>query len=307
MTLGNRVSKDRFAKYNKRQMLTAVALTLVLALVATTVMATMSMMGASSVTSIDNKGRYVGTQDYSQVLSRVQESRTAKNIDNQLNDIEAIYSKVYMDLYQSFGDSALGVELLDIRQLVDFASNIYWIVEFAPHGYSIYDSTFEIAVELNKDAISPWNGLVGQLVYGGATHYYIKPYKQPRSGILYQHVVLGDELHVSLDDNAGLIEQSNEMSNNLDNALQQNISLPTSRGTTKQSTKIADQNKILKANTNGFNTNGNCGYVSSALLVWYAKERANAGDSKYKWGKQPCKERFGKRTSRRNTRFYAWT
>jgi hypothetical protein len=91
MTLGNRVSKDRFAKYNKRQMLTAVALTLVLALVATVAL-TMSF-GSSSVASAGELG-----QSSSAVIQDVSVSaRLVDKVELDVNTSASEYKRQLQD------------------------------------------------------------------------------------------------------------------------------------------------------------------------------------------------------------------
>ena len=170
----------------------------------------------------------------------------------------------------------------NVKQLSDFSGNTYYIVEFEPFGYIIFDNRFTAILELNAWAESPYLNKYYGLIYAGATQYYIKPTIQPRNGdSLFVHAVLGTELVVSPTELKLLQDASDSMyeaiSKSVEATLHEEAALKESNGVAPLAIhrRIVDLNQwwiITGADTGGFNQGGNCGYVGAALVVWYHRQ-----------------------------------
>ncbi|MDR3022272.1 MAG: hypothetical protein LBU60_06350 [Clostridiales bacterium] len=153
---------------------------------------------------------------------------------------------------------------------------MYWVVEFVPCGFLIYDGTLTQVLEKNAKANSPWHNLDGDFIYGGATNYYVMPSIQPREGYLYQHTVIEETLQVDEVQNQVLVADSVALNANIVAGIEQRTI--QSKGYT-QNAKINRRDVVLDTDTDRFNINGNCGYVAGAIIAWHASQVT--GDSRY--------------------------
>lgn len=204
-------------------------------------------------------------------IAQVEEMKTAK-IELQTKDVTE--NEVYNDFYSAFPEEiGSNREIGAIKELQDFADNKYYVVEFAPYGYMIYDNTFTMAIEANAAAESPYLGINQGLIYAGATNYYIKPVTQLKSGYLFNHAVLDEELVVSNDTElATLKKQSETFSNNVNKSvkeLQAKEQMTTMATATVQVSELSNSSRIRNLSTAGYNTDGRCAWVAASIIVWY--------------------------------------
>ena len=181
-----------------------------------------------------------------------------------------------------------------IKQLHDFAGNAYYVVEFAPYGFTIYDAAFSVALEMNAVAKSPWYGLSYNLIYGGLTHYYVKAAVQPRSGSLFIHTVLDTPLLASDEGMLDLITYSNERAGVIagyaerraEERQAQESHAPVAiapfayyhyilNHPNGRFSEVSNRWLIRGLDTapggHQFNRTGNCGWVSAAIIVYYQR------------------------------------
>jgi hypothetical protein len=214
----------------------------------------------------------------------------AKQSNSQLFSQE-IQAKVFTDFYNTFPDELNKgfVEIGTIKVLHDFAENIYYDVELLPIGYLIYNSTFETAMEINAEGISPYSDLNGDLIYGGATYYFTRSFLRDGNE-QYSHTVLNKQFSVNAEQKLLLIEASNKKKNAVDEEI------ATKRMFTRNSTtddtinawgewsgdesvSISQPSVIRDCSADyydgttwqPYNYMGNCGYVASAYLVHYQR------------------------------------
>ena len=186
-----------------------------------------------------------------------------------------IEQKIYDDLITAY-PKATGRKIDQIKELRDFADNIYYVVEFLPVGYSIYDQTFNESMEIAADGISPYLNRTENLIYGGATYYYVKSTDAKNPSVAkYSHTKLGEELIVNATQRSAYVDYSNKMAKNVQSAIDERKQNAT-RGSWQEVVELPNRNIITGCNTYGFNYDwspspGNCGYVAAALVVWYAK------------------------------------
>ena len=203
--------------------------------------------------------------------------------DNELDTVNLTALNVNnTDFYTSLirQESAFsGKTVSAVKQLSDFSGFTYYVVETKPYGYIIFDNVFSTALVMNPFGVSPYYGFYENLIFGGATHYYVKPEAQPRNGdSLFIHTVLNTHLVVNAEDEEILIKASEEMAEavmSIDNSHE------LERSSRIQIATINNQHVITETNTRGwrndgqygaFNHTGNCGFVAGSLLVWYQRQ-----------------------------------
>jgi len=178
--------------------------------------------------------------------------------------------------HDGFGDSFVNT----VREIFDFSGHRYFIVEFHPFGYIIFDNRFTTVLEMSVDSASPFVNQNGALIYGGPTHYYIMPDAQPRNGYaLFIHTVLGTEMLVNQEEMQVLRAYSTMMAHSVENTANETVleeSIMSSSDSINPffitGTTIVDLSQwrvIANTDTSGFNQGGNCGYVAAALVVYY--------------------------------------
>ena len=173
-----------------------------------------------------------------------------------------------------------------IKRVYDFNDYTYFIIEFSPCGYAIYDNDFTQLLEFNARAQSPYLNYDDGLIYAGATQYYIKSIKSGQNSNLtsakqfdidaavYTHSVLGTEIVMDDDTKIFLKEQSANMAEAIESKkntismLEDSYSINAAEAT-EYYASLRNYTSITNANTTGFNTSGNCGYVAASLIVWY--------------------------------------
>ena len=214
------------------------------------------------------------------------ETRPASISAQSINIDPDLYGKIIYDFYTAFPDQYDPFcTINEIRELHDFAGNAYYLVEFAPTGYSIYDETFEIPMERNAGGHSPYYGLFGDLIYGGATHYYVK--ETANQTETYQHTVRQETFEVDPTQKAELVQSSDEMLSKVNDEIvaRKTVSKPSTgaqpNGIDNAEVDLPDVIRYAKAydvDQNGDfiafnNTNpGRCGFVAGALLVHYQRQ-----------------------------------
>ncbi|MBE6821457.1 MAG: hypothetical protein E7516_10480 [Ruminococcaceae bacterium] len=159
----------------------------------------------------------------------------------------------------------------DVKQLTDFNGYTYYIVEFSPIGYAIYDNRFTHILEFNAKAISPYHDRTEELFYAGAGEYYIK---SNTLDDVYIHPISGYSFADDTDTELYFKEQSSNISSavNLKATSILSIDSNASQINATASTSYASLSKysvITSVDTTNFNVCGNCGYVAGSLIVWY--------------------------------------
>lgn len=104
-------------------------------------------------------------------------------------------------------ENADEMALENVKEVYDFAGNIFYVGECLPTGYFIYNPTTDIVVESSKSGVSPYHNVSGELYYGGPTYYYVL-----KNGI-YTHTieaqeVLTNDTVVALQENCEAAYQS---------------------------------------------------------------------------------------------------
>lgn len=215
-------------------------------------------------------------------------------------NISAFEAKIYDDFYAGFPDTYGNITIGGVKELRDFADNIYYAVEFEPMGYTIYDEQFEIPLERNAKARSPYYDLSGDLIYGGATYYYEKPTTQPADAELYRHTVLDTELIADEETQIALVASSTEMNANITAEVATTGKVNTGaqpNGTWEEYKEIPNKGYIADTYACDFDPvtgyvttsynhinpldplnpdpsdpkQGRCGYVAAAFLAYYAR------------------------------------
>ena len=161
-----------------------------------------------------------------------------------------------------------------VKRMSDFNGYTYYIVEFEPIGYAIYDNRFTQVLEFNAQAESPYQNYTENLVYAGAGEYYIKSDETVQSYDVYNHVVHGSSLIMDAETEAFYKQQSSYVSNNVAMAANAKLSSQIVDKHNIESSSYAalmEYEVITGANTSGFNTGNEnrCGFVAGSLVVWY--------------------------------------
>lgn len=206
------------------------------------------------------------------------------NESSFLNETTREYSvpkaRIYNDFYNAFPEMADTSKKIDcIKELQDFSGNRYYIIEFSPLGYMIYDSTFTMAIEANAEAISPYYGINQGLRYNGAMNYYIEDISQTNdNSYRFDHAILDES--IIIDSNAEmelLIESSNNFSVEINKSIVE--ASQESQGKAKiaptkttQTASLSSRSIVTKLDTSGFNLDGRCAWVAAAIIVWYHKK-----------------------------------
>ena len=187
----------------------------------------------------------------------------------RLNHIDSMISSRGV----SFSDKTIN----NVKQLVDFNGYTYYVVEFDPLGYIVYDNKFVNALEVNANADSPYLNLSGNLIFAGAGQYYVHSDTQPTNGdYSFTHTVLGTKVIVNDDGLLLLQEESRTMSEAVDGSavatlLSANSSARTQTSPTRgfSYADLWNYTTITGLDTTDWNQNGNCGYVAAAIVVYY--------------------------------------
>lgn len=158
-----------------------------------------------------------------------------------------------------------------VKQLVDFNGYIYYVVEFDPVGYAIYDNQFANILEFNADAISPYYEYIDNIIYAGAGEYYVKSASVDSCDV-YRHTVQNSEIHMDDATKAYYQKLSTSISSAVESDAIQKMNESSNLILDASSDNYASLRKytsITDRDTTGFNTDGNCGYISGSLIVWY--------------------------------------
>lgn len=180
--------------------------------------------------------------------------------------------KIYSDFYAAFPEEESHQrEIRGIKELKDFADNKYFVVELSPVGYMIYNADLTMAIEANAAAESPYTGLNENLIYAGAMNYFIQSSSETENYYQYEHTVLEDEV-VVLDETqlTELKRQSNQLAANIEESAKQ-VTSRIAPVVTEQTAELTNSTLIKNLSTAGFNTDGRCVWVASAVIVWYHK------------------------------------
>lgn len=183
-----------------------------------------------------------------------------------------------------------------IKELHDFAGNLYYLVEYTPTGYMICHGVYGNILEYSTSAPSPYSGYNDYLLYCGPTYYYYASKEN------VSHTYYMDE-QISLEDTETL-EEYESASNTMNMAEAENPSfIVTQTGTVSMNDDITqlvgttmalEPNatptgtktyvggasagaKIKNLTTNsqmGYQSGGVCGYIASGLLLYWIDECA---------------------------------
>ena len=168
-----------------------------------------------------------------------------------------------------------------VKRAYDFNGYMYYVVEFSPVGYAIYDDTMSNLLVFNYKASSPYLNYNDGLIFAGASQYYInssyeiaESTKSVEVGDMVIHAVTGEELQIDVDNLEKLQTQSEAISDAVISSRNEKSLTNTeiARSVASSATDAAylsQYNVIINADTTGFNTSSNCGYVAAALVVWY--------------------------------------
>lgn len=172
--------------------------------------------------------------------------------------------KIKKDILSNFEDNK-DVEIISKKQLSDLSGKYYDLHEFKDSGYAIYVSNSTKLLEISLSSESPFKNQNKNLAYFGAGNYYKKTIDSEGTAKLFN---LRNKEEI---DYTSSVERSIN-SYMRETKLYSNMDTYSSGSGDKTETASVDNPEVFKnANTGGFNTDGNCGYVSGALLIYYAR------------------------------------
>ena len=177
--------------------------------------------------------------------------------------------QVLLDMSSRYPESRGKVKLQEVTNLSDMNETYYKLAVFYPTGYTIYTEDFSLILEISFEATSPYQNSEGELIYLGAFNYFSRAKNILRRGVdESSHTMQG--YSVPLNNNA--INEISEIALELNNKVVTSKSSTDSRlrSLPSEEVSVRNPNIIKNASTAGFNSNGNCGYVAAALIVYYA-------------------------------------
>ena len=200
------------------------------------------------------------------------------NEQNNLGLENEQLKNIYLDMYYRYPDSTNTLKVENIKTMNDMNGNDYKLVEFSPSGYSIYNDNYSSILEVSAVAPSPFLNKNENLLYFGASNYYTKNHESIVSKYdTLEHSIDSNE-KITLDENASSTfeDASTILNENLISTKNQLNGYNPARkswsnsGSNYEVASIANKSLIKNADTGGFNTQGNCGFVAGALLIFYA-------------------------------------
>lgn len=189
------------------------------------------------------------------------------------NAIDSIIDIDYLKQIAQMRDICFSPISYNVKQLNDFNDCVYYIVEFTPTGYAIFDDSFTQILEFNARALSPYTTYSSNMFYAGAGEYYVQPEDGASDTLV--HPVTNDVVVLDIEMNELLKSKSQEMSTSIRQMVNSRLSHTSSDCTYTQSTastqyvSLSEYSSITGCDTTGYNTSGNCGFIAASLIVWY--------------------------------------
>ena len=122
---------------------------------------------------------------FTSVLSYAGDSVKNENPVAQYASKESRLRSVF-DYLLSVSEGGESISVSEIKTVIDFAGNLYYVAECVPTGYIIYCDASGIFTEYSMTSISPYFGASGTLYYGGPTYYYAQNnIEEDAVGLLY--------------------------------------------------------------------------------------------------------------------------
>jgi hypothetical protein len=175
--------------------------------------------------------------------------------------------------FDSHGASLSERGIGNIKQLSDFNGYVYYIVEFEPTGYIIFDNQFTTALVVNAYSASPYLSHYDNLIFAGAQQYYVLSGQRVNGKYIFTHTVLDTEMIVGYDELLVLQEQSRIISmaveQTAETALLHSAIDNQMNSSAPSLIFLNNWQTIRNVNTSNFNQTDNCGYVAASLVVYY--------------------------------------
>lgn len=173
------------------------------------------------------------------------------------------------DFENNFDNYEYDKNIKETKWLKDFNDNNYLLLEFEDCGYAIYNEDMSKVLELSKESPSPYKDLNEDLYYFGALNHYYK------DSILNTDYLIScqnqKKIELNLNNIESLSSYSLELSKQINDSIENESKAVQGRASTYCEEVSVSQPDVLKyADTTDINTEGNCGYVGAALIVYYA-------------------------------------
>lgn len=200
-------------------------------------------------------------------------SSTSFDMSYVENAIDSIIDIDYLKQIAQMRDICFFPISYNVKHLNDFNDCVYYIVEFTPTGYAIFDDSFTQILEFNARALSPYTTYSSNMFYAGAGEYYVQPEDGASDTLV--HPVTNDVVVLDIEMNELLKSKSQEMSTSIRQMVNSRLSHTSSDCTYTQSTastqyvSLSEYSSITGCDTTGYNTSGNCGFIAASLIVWY--------------------------------------
>ncbi len=183
-------------------------------------------------------------------------------------------------------EAPLSLDIAAIKEVADFAGNMYTLVELSPKGYILFHNESGLFIEYSSRSESPYLNCDGELYYAGIKEYYHKEESNTFSTsgeTVYRHTVTADVLRekdiapyreLSNEIQAAFVAEKNE---NIVSYIQNNTELnldntASSRTTTyNDMTVVKDYNFLSELRDCGYTDipGGGCGYIAAGILLAY--------------------------------------
>lgn len=220
------------------------------------------------------------------ILSLLTLPTTASESSSQENALTAI--STLMDCVQNLTNMANNPRtVVALKELHDYADNLYYVLELDPAGYIIFDASYGIILEYSPSSPSPYHGLEEDLFYLGATYYYSKQNESELKDLISGEVIIVDDsfIHTAQDiseqihsSQANLVKSTIESDSLDSNSLQSIVGtqfFPNPTHTTLTVKYISGGEKLKNLKTRqqiGYIDGGLCGYIATGLLLYWIDE-----------------------------------
>ncbi len=201
-------------------------------------------------------------------------SSKVSNLDSPIN------KKVIFDMNNRYPETYGSREVERIKELNDMNGKTYNLVEFSHTGYVIYNDNYSLILESCIEVKSPYLNKFDDLIYLGASNYftYEEDVDSKNDDPSIKHCVSDYSIELNDKNTEQLESISEKLESNIENTLATEASYSSNNALgmtvmaspSSETASIKQPDIIANADTSGFNTDGNCGYVAGALLIYYA-------------------------------------
>ena len=181
-------------------------------------------------------------------------------------------------------DTTKTLTIHTIKEVYDFANNLYYIVEFCNTGYLLYHATTGIKIEYSITSTSPYKNHTKNLYYCGPTEYYVldsntfihtisgDSFAQRNVDCIRELSAYSNELHnscVSLSPPLSIRKATSDLSSFTGKSISINANKKATQYFVPGKEKIR---KLLTKNQIGYTADGVCGYIAAGMLLYWFDE-----------------------------------